>query len=83
MTLSRSTEYAKPAILLFPPSASPSGDRLVSNSQIAGNDSILVMNRDGSKRSVLFEDSKNRPLAPVWSPTGDKIAFGLGQFRPH
>ncbi len=38
------------------------------------------MNPDGSKRSVLFQDSKNSAVAPVWSSKGDKIAFGLGRF---
>jgi TolB protein len=64
------------------PSFSPSGDRLVCNSQPAGllHNSILVMNSDGSNRSVLFEDAEKSAVAPVWSPRGDKIAFGFGRF---
>ena len=38
------------------------------------------MNADGSNRSVLFEDAEKSAVAPVWSPKGDKIAFGLGRF---
>jgi len=64
------------------PSFSPSGDRLVSNSATAAilHNSILLMNADGSNRSVLFDDPKKSSLAPVWSPRGDLIAFGLGVF---
>ena len=64
------------------PSFSPSGDRLVCNSATAGilHNSILVMNADGSHRSVLFDDPQRSALAPVWSPRGDRIAFGLGGF---
>jgi len=64
------------------PSYSPSGDRLVCNSQPGAilHNSILVMNADGSKRSVLFENAEKSAVAPVWSPKGDKIAFGLGRF---
>jgi Tol biopolymer transport system component len=64
------------------PSYSPSGARLVCNNQPAGilHNSILMMNADGSKRSVLFEDAEKSAVAPAWSPKGDKIAFGLGRF---
>src|SRR5260370_38488439 len=64
------------------PSSSPSGDRLLSNNKPAAilRNSILVMNPDGSKLTVLFEDAEKSALAPVWSPMGDKIAFGFGQF---
>ncbi len=64
------------------PSFSPSGDRLVCNSATAGllHNSILVMNADGSNRSVLFDDPRRSALAPAWSPRGDQIAFGLGGF---
>jgi TolB protein len=39
-----------------------------------------VMNADGSKRSVLFQDAEKSAVAPVWSPKGDKVAFGFGRF---
>jgi TolB protein len=64
-------------------SASPSGDRLVSNEEVVSSihhNSILVMNGDGSRRSVLFRDPEKSAVAPVWSPRGDKIAFGIGRF---
>ena len=64
------------------PSYSPSGDRLVCNSGRAGilHNSIMIMNADGSNRRVLFDDPQRSALAPVWSPHGDEIAFGLGEF---
>lgn len=64
------------------PSFSPAGDRLVCNSGAGGilHNSILVMNADGSNRSVLFDDPQRSALAPAWSPRGDQIVFGLGGF---
>ncbi len=64
------------------PSASPAGDRLVSNSEPGAihHNSILLMNTDGSKRSVLFRDDEKSAVCPVWSPQGDRIAFGIGRF---
>lgn len=64
------------------PSASPAGDRLVSNSQPGAihHNSILIMKADGAQRSVLFHDAEKSAVCPVWSPQGDKIAFGIGRF---
>jgi TolB protein len=64
------------------PSYSPTGDRLVVNDQRLGRlrNSILVMNADGSQRSVLFGDPERSALAPAWSPQGDRIASGVGRF---
>jgi Tol biopolymer transport system component len=66
------------------PSFSPSGHRLVCNNEPGAihHNSILVMNADGSDRSVLFHDREKSAVAPAWSPQGDKIAFGLGGFFP-
>jgi len=64
------------------PSYSLTGDRLLMNDQRAGilHNSILLMNADGSQRSILFGDPERSALAPVWSPQGDRIASGLGRF---
>jgi TolB protein len=64
------------------PSYSPTGDRLVVNDQRLARfrNSILVMNADGSQRSILFSDPERSALAPVWSPQGDRIAIGIGRF---
>jgi Tol biopolymer transport system component len=65
------------------PSYSPTGDRLICNSEpgaILRNNVLLGMNADGSNRSVLFKDAEKSPIAAVWSPKGDRIAVGLGRF---
>jgi TolB protein len=64
------------------PSFSPDGKKFICNDQTAGihHNSILQMNVDGSNRSVLFGDSVKSSLNPVFSPKGDKIAFGIGRF---
>jgi Tol biopolymer transport system component len=61
------------------PSFSPDGRRLVSNDRTAGalHNSILIMDADGARRSVLFHDEKRNALGPVWSPRGDQVAFAL------
>jgi Tol biopolymer transport system component len=64
------------------PSFSPSGKYLICNDKTAGihHNKIMLMNSAGTNRSILFGDSVKSALAPVWSPMGDKIAFGFGRF---
>jgi TolB protein len=64
------------------PSYSPDGRRLMTNTAYAGQfkNTILVMNADGTNRRAVFEHPNQNALAPVWSPAGDRIAFGLGAF---
>ena len=65
------------------PSYSPHGQRMVVNTGRAGNfhNAIFVMNADGSNRRVLFDDPNENAVAPVWSPLGDRVAFGLGRYN--
>jgi Tol biopolymer transport system component len=78
---SRDPQFGLLRVGVFP-SFSPAGDRLICMDATAGilSHSILLMNPDGSQRSVLFHDDQKSPLCPVWSPQGDRIAFGLGRF---
>jgi TolB protein len=64
------------------PSYSPSGARLLCNSERAGilHNEILVMDARGTNRSVLFHDPAKSALGPIWSRRGDRIAFGVGRF---
>jgi Tol biopolymer transport system component len=64
------------------PSSSPGGDRLVVNDEKAASlhNNIVVMSMDGTERTVVFGDPVRNALAPVWSPAGDRIAFGIGRF---
>ena len=38
------------------------------------------MHADGTNRQVIFDDAEKSAVAAVYSPTGDRIAFGLGAF---
>jgi TolB protein len=66
------------------PSYSPDGRKLVSHTAFAGlfHNSLVVMNADdGKNRQVVFDDPAQNAVAPVWSPSGDRIAFGLGAYN--
>ena len=80
-TFSRDAAFDTVRTGIFP-SYSPDGRRLMSNTAFAGQfrNAIAVMNPDGSDRRVVFDDPTRNALAPVWSPTGDRIAFALGSF---
>lgn len=65
------------------PSFSPASENLlICNDKTAAalHNQIMQMKNDGTGRSILFGDSVKSALAPVWSPNGDKIAFGFGNF---
>jgi len=64
------------------PSSSPGGERIVVNDERAASlhNNIVIMSLDGTERTVVFGDPVRNALAPVWSPTGDWIAFGVGRF---
>jgi Tol biopolymer transport system component len=64
------------------PAYDPAGGRLLSNDAPGAGVSknILAMNIDGSQQSVFVAGGEKIVLAPVWSPTGDRVAFALGRF---
>ena len=63
-------------------SAAPSGGRYAVNSAPAGvlKNDIWIMQRDGASHTVAFSHETASALAPMWSPTGDRLVFGLGEF---
>jgi Tol biopolymer transport system component len=64
------------------PAYAPAGDRLLTNDgpgAVVSKD-IVAMNIDGSLQSLFVAGGQNSALAPVWSPTGDRVAFALGRF---
>ena len=64
------------------PCYSPSGTNLICNDKTAGihHNQIMEMDLEGKNRFILFGDSIKSALAPVWSPRGDRIAFGFGKY---
>ncbi len=75
-----------PAFRLFRtgifPSYAPDGARLISGTgtRALAHNGILSMHADGTNRQVIFDDAEKSAVAAVYSPTGDRIAFGLGAF---
>jgi TolB protein len=68
----------------FFPSYSPDGRRLATTTMASAlvRTWLYVANADGSGARTLFDDPTQSALAPAWSPTGERIAFGLGAFFP-
>jgi TolB protein len=81
-TFSRDPQFNVIRTGIFP-SYSPDGQHMVVNTGRAGNfhNAMLMMNADGTNRRVLFDDPNENAVAPVWSPRGDRVAFGLGRFN--
>lgn len=64
------------------PCYAPSGTSLICNDKTAGihHNQVMQMDLEGKHRIILFGDSVRSALAPVWSPQGDRIAFGFGKY---
>jgi Tol biopolymer transport system component len=54
----------------------------VGNADCPSPSPVMVMNVDGSNDRVLFQSRTTGAAGPVWSPQGDRIAFGLGVAQP-
>ena len=81
-TWSRNPQYEMTLTGMLP-SFSPSGDRFVMTSRPGGilGASIEVAATGTNKFEVLYQDRNRNILAPQWSPSGDKIIFGIGVFN--
>jgi Tol biopolymer transport system component len=67
------------------PSFSPAGDRFVMTGRTAPGSifgaSIAVAATGSDKSEVIYEDKSRNVLGPQWSPSGDKIIFGIGAYN--
>jgi TolB protein len=57
------------------PDWSPSGDKIVYESNQTGDYRIWVMNADGSGQTRIADDPGFADLEPAWSPDGTRILF--------
>jgi Tol biopolymer transport system component len=66
------------------PHFSPDGQRMTLISERAASSTvrndILMTGIDAREPTIVFSDPQRSALAPVWSPDGNMIAFGLGRF---
>ena len=78
---SRDTRFSLLRVGVFA-SYSTNGERRVSNDKTGANfnNSILMMNADGSGSRTLFNAPDKNAMGPVWSHQGDRIAFAIGKF---
>lgn len=69
----------------FLPSFNPAGDRFAIGTRVASGTvfgaGIGVGTPGSDKYDVIYQDASRNVLAPQWSPTGDKIIFGIGVFN--
>ena len=80
-TFSRNPEYEL-FLVAGGPSFSPDGERFafVGPAQNAKGAGIAIANVGGETFQVVYRDSTRNILAPQWSPNGEKIIFGIGNF---
>jgi hypothetical protein len=50
--------------------------------EMAAPTPLFVMDGDGRLRRLLYADPREPALGAAWSPTGDRIAFGVGVNQP-
>jgi Tol biopolymer transport system component len=82
-TWSRSADYELTLTGLLP-SFSPQGDRFVMTGRPASGifgATVAIAATGSDKVDVIYEDKKRNVLGPQWSPSGDRIIFGIGGFN--
>jgi TolB protein len=65
------------------PAFSPSGREFITVSAPSANPrgaSLNLTNLDTGQGRVLYQDTNRNVLAGAWSPSGDRIIFGIGTF---
>ena len=79
---SRDAEFSLRRTGIFP-SYTRDGRRFLSNTAYAAtfHNSLMVTSPDSADRRVVFDDPTQNAVAPVWSPDGERIAFGLGRYN--
>ncbi|PYQ70085.1 MAG: hypothetical protein DMG01_28065 [Acidobacteria bacterium] len=67
------------------PSFSPSGERFAFVSPVGSSGpfgaGVAVAAVGGDKYDVVYSDETRNVLGPQWSPSGDKIIFGIGTYN--
>ena len=66
------------------PSYAPSGDRFVFAGRPAPGavlgSSVQVARTGTNESAIIFQDPKTNIMGPSWSPSGDRIMFGIGTY---
>ena len=82
-TFSRNPRYELTLTGILP-SFNATGDRFVMTgrptSGVLGA-SLQVANSGTNKADVVYQDAKRNIMAPSWSPSGDRIIFGVGVYN--
>ena len=81
-TFSRNSEYEL-SLVAGGPSFSPDGERFATvgpGGPNAKGSGVAIANAGGETFQVVYRDSTRNILGPQWSPSGDKIIFGIGNF---
>ena len=82
-TFSRNANYDMTLTSIMP-SFNPAGDRFVFARRTPGailGASIAVASPGVDKFDVVYQDPKRNIMGPAWSPSGDRIIFGIGVYN--
>jgi TolB protein len=84
-TFSRNPDYEL-TLTRGQPSFNPSGDRFVMIARPPGTTGVVgtgvaIATAGADTSDVIYQDETRNVLAPQWSPHGDAILFGIGNFN--
>ena len=82
-TFSRNPQYELTLTGILP-SYNRNGDRFVITGRPTNGvlgASLQVVSTGSNKADVIYQDAKRNVMAPSWSPSGDKIMFGIGVYN--